>query len=397
MNEFIKIFEERGFKHQCTDDEAVAKLDNITAYIGFDLTADSLHVGSLLQIMILRWLKKTGNKPIVLLGGGTTKVGDPSGKDETRPVITEELIAKNKAGIAKVFERFGLGDCKIVDNSEWLDGLNYLEFLRNVGRHFSVNRMIAKESVKQRLERESHMSFLEFNYMVLQAYDFTELANRYNCNLQIGGSDQWGNIVEGVELNRRLGNKEEIFGLTTPLITTSSGAKMGKTADGAIWLDESRVSPYDYYQFWRNTDDADVIRFLKFFTELPVEEIEDMRRWEGSAEINEAKKILAFEATKLCHGEIEAQKAADAATTAFEQGGTEGLPEVELEAREYKAFELFAAANLAESNGKARKLIQGGGARIDDEKVEDENKVIKLEDGMKLSSGKKKHLIVRVA
>lgn len=396
MNEFLKIFEERGFKHQSTDDENLAKQKKLTAYIGFDLTADSLHVGSLLQIMILRWLKATGNTPIILLGGATTKVGDPSGKDESRPVIKDETIAKNKAGIAKVFEQFGLGDCEIVDNDEWLNGLQYLSFLRDVGRHFTVNRMIAKESVKQRLERQSEMSFLEFNYMILQAYDFVELGKRYECNLQIGGSDQWGNIVTGTDLNRRLGNKNELLGLTTPLITTSDGKKMGKTADGAVWLSGDKFSSYDYYQFWRNVDDADVIKFLKFFTELPVAEIDAMKEWEGSARINDAKKTLAYEATKLCHGEDDAKKAEAAAIEAFEKGGSEGLPEVELEARTYTAFELFAASGLAESNGKARKLIQGGGARIDDEKLADENAEIEVKDGMKLSSGKKKHLIVRV-
>lgn len=403
MTNFIDIFKERGFFHQCTDEEAVSKLNNITAYIGFDLTADSLHVGSLLQIMILRRLKAEGHTPIVLLGGATTKVGDPSGKDESRPVITDETIAKNKAGIAKIFDQFGLGDCKIVDNSEWLEKLNYLELLRDYGRLFSVNRMIAKESVKQRLDRDSEMSFLEFNYMIFQAYDFAELAKNYNCNLQIGGSDQWGNITEGIDLYRRLnaedGKKRDenvkIFGLTTPLITTADGKKMGKTADGAMWLSADKLSPYDYYQFWRNTGDADVIKFLKFFTELSVAEIDEMKKWEGSADINEAKKILAFEATKLCHGEDEATKAAAAAVEAFEKGGSEGLPEVKIEAREYKAFELFASAGLAESNGKARKLIQGGGARIDDEKIADENQLINIADGTKLSSGKKKHLIVR--
>lgn len=396
MNEFLKTFKERGFFHQATDWEGLEKLPRFTAYIGFDLTATSLHVGSLVQIMLLRWLQKTGNKPIILFGGGTTKVGDPSGKDESRPVITDEVIAENKAGISKVFDKFiNLDNAQIVDNDEWLDGLNYLEFLREVGRHFSVNRMIAKESVKARLDRDSHMSFLEFNYMVLQAYDFVKLSENYGCRVQIGGSDQWGNITEGMELGRRLGLKEDLFGLTTPLITTSSGAKMGKTADGAIWLDAEKTSPYDYYQFWRNTDDADVGRFLKLFTELPMDEISKLEQLQGS-EINEAKKVLAFEATKLCHGEAEASKAADAATTAFEQGGTAGLPEVELEAGEMPAFMLFKAAGLADSNNAAKKLIQGGGARVDDEKVTDESAQIQIADGMKLSSGKKKHFIVKL-
>jgi tyrosyl-tRNA synthetase len=428
MKKFLEIFKERGFFHQATDEKGLAALDTFTAYIGFDCTATSLHVGSLMQIMILRWLKKTGNTPIILLGGATTKVGDPSGKDESRPMITDETIAINKAGIKKVFDKLGLGDCIFVDNLEWFDGIKYLEFLNQVGRHFSVNRMIAKDSVKSRLERESFMSFLEFNYMVLQAYDFVKLAEKYNCRVQIGGSDQWGNITEGVELHRKLDawqagsrlaeknpdmKREEIvpiadevgedyyknkrlFGLTTPLITTSSGAKMGKTADGAVWLDEARVSPYDYYQFWRNTEDADVIKFLKIFTELPIEEIEAMKAWENSAKINDAKKILAFEATKLCHGEAEAIEAEKAAINAFEKGTTEGLPEVKLEAKTYKATELFVAAGLATSNGEARRLIEGGGAKIDDLKVDSPNQEIAVKDGMKLSSGKKKHVVIKL-
>lgn len=396
MNEFLKIFKERGFFHQCTDLGGLEGIPHFTAYIGFDCTATSLHVGSLMQIMILRWLKKTGNKPIILLGGGTTKVGDPSGKDETRKILTSEDIENNKRGIAKIFERFGLGDCVMVDNDEWLSKLNYIEFLRDVGKHFSVNKMLSFDSVKMRLEREQNLSFLEFNYMILQAYDFVELSKRYGCRVQIGGSDQWGNIVNGTELGRRMGVKQELIGLTTPLITTSSGAKMGKTAEGAVWLDEARVSAYDYYQFWRNTEDGDVIKFLKIFTELPLLQIEGYKKWEGSAEINEAKKILAFEATKLCHGEAEATKAQDAAITAFEQGGTAGLPEVEVEGKAYKAFELFVAAGFAASNGEARRLIHGGGAKIDDEKVESDSAVITVTDGMKLSSGKKKHILLKV-
>ncbi|PIR32002.1 MAG: tyrosine--tRNA ligase [Alphaproteobacteria bacterium CG11_big_fil_rev_8_21_14_0_20_44_7] len=395
MSKFLEIFKQRGFFHQCTDEVALGELGNITAYIGFDCTADSLHVGSLMQIMVLRLLKQTGNKPIILLGGATTKVGDPSGKDESRPVITEAEIQRNKQGIKKVFDKFGLGDCLFVDNSEWLDNISYLEFLSKYGKLISVNNMIAKDSVKQRLERQAHLSFLEFNYMIFQAYDFVELNRKYNCNTQIGGSDQWGNITAGIELGRKLGSDKNLFGLTTPLITTSSGAKMGKTADGAIWLDAEKLSPYDYYQFWRNTEDADVIRFLKFFTELPIEKIAELEKLQGQ-EINEAKKILAYEATKLCHGEPAAEAAQDAAITAFEQGGTEGLPEVEIAETELPAFALFKEAGLAESGGEARRLIKGGGAKIDDAKVEDENQVIKLNDGMKLSSGKKKHIIVRL-
>ncbi len=397
MNRFLEIFTERGFLHQCTDLEGLGKLGSITAYIGFDCTASSLHVGSLMQIMILRLLKNTGNKPIILLGGATTKIGDPSGKDESRPIITDEVIAKNKAGIKQVFDRFGLSDCVFVDNAEWLEGHGYLDFLQTFGRYFSINRMIAKDSVKQRLEREAEMTFLEFNYMVLQAYDFVQLNKRHSCRVQIGGSDQWGNIVEGLELHRKMTSPElrestKLFGLTTPLITTSTGAKMGKSAAGALWLDEGMISSYDYYQFWRNTDDADVVKFLKFFTELPLSEIAKLPS--SGQEINESKKILAYEATKLCHGEDAAKKAADAATTAFEQGGTAGLPEVKIENKTYKAFELFAAAGLAASNGEARRLIQGGGAKVDDKKVETDIEEIKPADGMKLSSGKKKHIII---
>ena len=333
---------------------------------------------------------------IALLGGGTTKVGDPSGKDETRKILTQEDIENNKRGIKKVFEKFGLGDCKIVDNDEWLSKLNYIEFLRDVGKHFSVNRMLSFDSVKLRLEREQNLSFLEFNYMILQAYDFVELSKRYGCRVQIGGSDQWGNIVNGTELGRKLGVKAELFGLTTPLITTSGGAKMGKTAAGAVWLDETMVSPYDYYQFWRNTDDADVIKFLRIFTELLPTQIDEMKSWQGSAKINDAKKILAFEATKLCHGEAEATKAQEAAINAFEKGTTEGLPEVKLEAKSYKLYELFVAAGLATSNGEARRLIAGGGAKIDDQKVESDYAEIIAKDGMKLSSGKKKHIILKL-
>jgi tyrosyl-tRNA synthetase len=412
MKKFLEIFKERGFFHQTTDEKGLGELNNFTAYIGFDCTATSLHVGSLMQIMILRWLKATGNTPIILLGGGTTKVGDPSGKDETRKILTQQDIDNNKAGIRKVFERFGLGDCQIVDNDEWLSKLNYIEFLRDVGRHFSVNRMLSMDSVKTRLEREQNLSFLEFNYMILQGYDFVELNKRYGCRVQIGGSDQWGNIVNGTELHRKMHGSqlsgsnlkatalgqgyEPIYGLTTPLITTSSGAKMGKTADGAVWLDETRVSPYDYYQFWRNTEDADVIKFLKIFTEMDIEKIEAMKAWEGSAQINEAKKILAYEATKLCHGEEEANKAQAAAVTAFEQGGTAGLPEVKLENKTYKATELFVAAGLVTSNGEARRLVEGGGAKIDDVKVDSPNQEVAVKDGMKLSSGKKKHVVIKL-
>lgn len=395
-NEFLKIFKERGFYSNSTDWDGLSKLPKFTAYIGFDCTATSLHVGSLMQIMLLRWLKKTGNTPIILLGGATTKIGDPTGKDEARKVLSIDAIEENKRGIAKVFQRYGLGDCTVVDNEEWLGGLKYLEFLQTVGRFFSINKMLSFDSVKLRLEREQNLSFLEFNYMILQSYDFVELNKKYGCRVQLGGSDQWGNIVNGTDLGHRLGLKDQLYGLTTPLMTTASGAKMGKTSAGAVWLDETMLSAYDYYQFWRNTDDADVIKFLKIFTELSLEQIAEYKTWEGSNKINDAKKILAFEATKLCHGEAEAIKAQDAAVTAFEQGGTAGLPEVKLEVKAYKAFELFASAGLATSNGEARRLIQGGGAKIDDAKVESDTSEITPKDGMKLSAGKKKHVVVRI-
>jgi tyrosyl-tRNA synthetase len=404
---FLNVLTERGFVHQCTDDAALDTLlldQVVPAYIGFDCTAPSLHVGSLLQIMALRWLQKTGHKPIILMGGGTTKVGDPSGKDESRQLLDEAAINKNMDGIKTVFEKYikfgdGPTDAIMVNNAEWLDGLNYIEFLRDYGRHFSVNRMMSMESVKLRLDREHHLSFLEFNYMILQAYDFVELNKNHSCRLQIGGSDQWGNIVNGIELQRRV-EGQEVFGLTTPLITTSSGAKMGKTAQGAVWLNADMYSSYDYWQFWRNTEDADVGRFLRFFTELPTDEIERLENLEGAA-INEAKIVLANEATKLCHGEDEANKAFDAAQKVFEQGGVSAdLPTVEIPSSEFaagfKAYELFVRAGLEDSNGKARKLIQQGGAKIDDEKVTDENAVISQPtESVKLSAGKKRHILVK--
>ena len=410
---FLKTVTERGFVHQNTDADALdAALSEGTpriAYIGFDCTADSLHVGSLLPIMLLRWFQKCGHKPIVLMGGGTTKVGDPSGKDEARQLITDETIAANKAGIQGIFEKFlvfgdGPTDAVMVDNADWLDKLEYIPFLRDYGRHFSVNRMLGFESVKLRLDREQPLSFLEFNYMILQAYDFMELHRRHGCILQMGGSDQWGNIVNGVELGRRT-DGAQLFGLTSPLITTASGAKMGKSADGAVWLNADRVSPYDYWQFWRNTADADVGRFLRLFTELPLDETARLEALQD-ADINEAKKILANEATAMCHGADAAAAAERTAAETFEQGqSAAGLPTVDIPAADFAggiaAFALFARAGLATSNGEARRLIRGGGARVNDEKLGDENAQIAADradaDGViKLSAGRKRHVLVRV-
>ncbi|HEV7371994.1 tyrosine--tRNA ligase, partial [Arenibaculum sp.] len=330
-SDFLRILQERGFIHQVTDLgglDALAATDRITAYIGFDATSDSLHVGSLVQIMMLRWLQKTGHRPIVLMGGGTTKVGDPSGRDESRQLLTDEQIARNIAGIRKVFGQFldfEDGRALMADNADWLDELRYVPMLRDIGRHFTINRMLGFESVKLRLDREQPLTFLEFNYMILQAYDFLELSRRLGCRLQMGGSDQWGNIINGIELTRRIDQKE-LFGLTTPLITTASGAKMGKTAAGAVWLNADRLPPYDYWQFWRNTEDADIGRFLRLFTELPLDEIRRLEALQG-AEINEAKKVLAFEATRLAHGAEAAEHAAETARRTFEEGAAaEGLP-----------------------------------------------------------------------
>lgn len=411
-SEFLRICQERGFIHQCTDFSALDNYlsdGNGVAYIGFDCTAHSLHVGSLIQIMILRWLQKTGHKPIILIGGGTTKVGDPSGKEESRQLLDQASIRANIAGISSLFAKFLTvgneeNDAMVINNDLWLNDLNYIDFLRNYGRHFSVNRMLSFESVKQRLDREQSLSFLEFNYMLLQAYDFVELHERFGCRIQIGGSDQWGNIVNGIELGRRLGGEEELFGLTTPLLTTSSGAKMGKTADGAVWLDEDMLSAYDYWQFWRNVEDADVGKFLRLFTELPVEEIKRLEVLEG-AELNDAKKVLATAATELCHGEKAAKEAAATAKATFEQGLLgEALPTIAVEKEELAngipAFELLRRAGLVQSGGEARRLIRGGGGRINDEKIEDENMPVTLsfEQGgvVKLSSGKKKHALVKV-
>ncbi|MEP2923549.1 MAG: tyrosine--tRNA ligase [Bauldia litoralis] len=409
-SDFLRVFEERGFIHQCSDPaglDALAIEGPVSGYIGFDCTASSLHVGSLLQIMKLRWMQKTGHKPIALMGSGTTRVGDPTGKDESRKVLTDTEIAANKNGIRTVFDRFldfgdGPGDALMVDNADWLLGLNYIDFLRDVGRHVSVNQMIQRDSVKLRLEREQHLSFLEFNYMILQGYDFVELARRVGCRLQLGGSDQWGNIVAGIDLGRRMENVE-LFALTSPLITTSSGAKMGKTASGAVWLNADLVSPYEYWQFWRNTEDADVGRFLKLFTELPLDEIARLEAL-GGAEINEAKKVLATEATALLHGPEAAAEASDAARRTFEEGAVAApLPPITVASADLAAgigvLGLFVEAGLASSNGEARRAIRGGGLRINDAPVTDEKAVVTsdaLVDGtVKLSHGRKKHVLVR--
>ena len=482
--DFLRIIQERGFLHQCTDMDAIREAHAsrpITAYIGFDCTATSLHVGSLIQIMVLRWLQKTSNKPIVLMGGGTTKVGDPSGKDESRKLLDDAAIAANMEGIKRTFSQFNLAfedafdastsKALMVNNDDWLSKINYIEFLRDYGRHFSVNRMMSMDSVKLRLEREQNLSFLEFNYMILQAYDFVELNKRYGCRLQIGGSDQWGNIVNGVDLGQKLVSEKisetfedlkqredfevpnytnsekkvwidkflsivkmqdtarldkfikdsvgtkvyeyvyklhsnlRLFGLTTPLITTSSGAKMGKTANGAIWLDAAMCSPYDYWQFWRNTEDADVGRFLRFFTELPMEHVRELEKAQGAA-INDVKKILADEATALCHGKEAAAAAAETAHKVFVEGGAGGeLPEIVLSGDELTqgipAYALLHKAGLAASGGEARKLIRGKGAKLNDEPLEDENQLITAahltdEGFIKLSAGKKRHVLVKL-
>jgi tyrosyl-tRNA synthetase len=410
-SDFIRVLTERGYLHQCTDLDALdakAAAGGLVAYVGYDCTADSLHIGHLVSIMMLRWLQKTGGRPIALMGGGTTKVGDPSGKDESRKLLSEETIAANKAAIQRTFANFlsfdgGANAALMEDNAAWLDKLQYIPFLRDVGRHFSVNRMLSMDSVKLRLEREQPLSFLEFNYMVLQAYDFAELAKRYACVLQMGGSDQWGNIVMGVELGRRLAGFE-LFGLTTPLITTASGAKMGKTAQGAVWLNPDRLPPYDYFQFWRNTEDADVGRFLKLFTDLPLDEIARLEKLQG-AEINEAKKVLAFEATRLSHGDAAANAAAETARKTFEEGTTGGdLPSVPVTTEALQAglplFRLMVQVGVSASNGEARRLIEQGGARVNDVVIKDVAFVVKPEhlngDVIKVSAGRKKHGLARL-
>jgi len=430
-SEFLNIIGERGFLHQCTDmaglDELMAR-EKITAYIGFDCTAPSLHVGSLMQIMILRWFQKCGHRPIALMGGATTRIGDPTGKDTERSVLSDSAIAANMDDIQKVFGkylRFGTeDDCILVNNADWMDDIGYLSFLSDYGRHFSVNRMLSMDSVKLRLSREAEMSFLEFNYMILQAYDFVELNKSHQCRLQFGGSDQWGNIINGVELHRRLkaakagifpkeqikemtdyDHNEKLFGLTTPLITTSSGAKMGKTASGAVWLNADMLPPFDYWQFWRNTEDGDVGKFLRFFTELPMDEVKRLESLQG-AEINEAKKILANEATKLCHGEEAAKAAAETARRTFDEGGAgDDLKTVFIDktalAAGIPAYELFFSIGMKESKGEARKLIEGGGGRVNDEKILDPKMPVTLAHMtgagyIKLSAGKKQHMLVKV-
>ncbi|UEM19591.1 tyrosine--tRNA ligase [Skermanella mucosa] len=410
-SEFLRILTTRGFIHQCTDLEgldALASEGIVTAYIGFDCTADSLHVGHLVSIMMLRWLQRCGHKPIVLMGGGTTKIGDPTGRDESRKMLTDEQISANMDGIKRVFGQFltfgdGPTDAVMVNNADWLEKLGYITFLRDMGVHFTVNRMLTFDSVKLRLEREQPMTFLEFNYMILQAYDFLELHRRVGCRLQMGGSDQWGNIVNGVELGRRV-DQAGLFGLTTPLMTTASGTKMGKSLGGAVWLNADRLSPYDYWQFWRNTEDADVGRFLRLFTELPLEEVAELERLEGAG-INEAKKRLAFETTRMCHGEAAAQEAAETARRTFEQGGlAEGLPTVGIARAELDAgipvIDLLVRADLAASKGEAKRLIKGGGARLNDAVVVEETQVtgtgdLNAEGVLKLSAGKKRHALVK--
>ncbi|MEZ5788778.1 MAG: tyrosine--tRNA ligase [Xanthobacteraceae bacterium] len=411
-SEFLRVLESRGFIHQLSEPEALdarAASGPLTAYIGFDCTAPSLHVGSLLPIMMLYWLQQTGHRPIALMGGGTTRVGDPSGKDESRRLLTEAMIEENLRSIRTIFDKFlRFGDdadgAVMANNADWLNSLNYIDFLRDVGRHFSVNRMLAFDSVKLRLERQHELSFLEFNYMVLQAYDFVELHRRYGCRLQMGGSDQWGNIVNGIDLGRRLENAQ-LFALTSPLLTTASGAKMGKTAAGAVWLDAGMLSPYDYWQYWRNTEDGDVAPFLKLFTVLPLDEIARLAALKGS-EINEAKKVLATEATALVHGREAAEQAAETARKTFEEGAlAETLPTIEISRSDLDAglgvLTAFAEkAGLVASNGEARRQIKAGGLKVNDHVVTDDKSALTAGDltaegVIKLSLGKKKHVLLR--
>ncbi|MGB1229115.1 MAG: tyrosine--tRNA ligase [Candidatus Puniceispirillaceae bacterium] len=410
-SEFLKTLISRGYMHQATNLDGLDRLAEqqpISAYIGFDCTANSLHVGSLIQIMMLRLLQRTGHKPIVLMGGGTTKVGDPSGKDEARPLLSDQDIEQNKQGIKKIFEKYltfgdGPTDALMVDNAEWLDQLAYIRFLRDFGSHFSINRMMGMESVKLRLEREQNLSFLEFNYAILQAYDFLELRRRYGCSLQMGGSDQWGNIVSGVDLTRRV-DQQEIFGLTSPLITTASGAKMGKTAAGAIWLNEDRLPVFDFWQFWRNTEDQDVGRFLRLFTELPESEITKLEALEG-AEINQAKIILANEVTSLCHDADAARQAEQTARQSFSQGViAEGLPTLDIDKAEMPSLSVidaFVQSGLAASKGEVRRLIRGGGARLNNQAISDEDRLLLADDfdtdgRAQIAAGKKRRAILQL-
>ncbi|TWA86931.1 tyrosyl-tRNA synthetase [Azospirillum brasilense] len=417
QSDFLRVLDERGFLHQGSDLsglDALLRQGPVGAYIGFDATADSLHVGHLVSIMVLRWFQKTGNRPVVLIGGGTTRIGDPSFRDTSRPMLDDAQIAANMAGIGRAFAQYlsfgdgplenGPNGAVMVDNADWLDELRYIPMLRDIGRHFTVNRMLSFDSVKLRLDREQPLTFLEFNYMILQAFDFLELSRRHGCRLQMGGSDQWGNIVNGIELARRV-DGTELFGLTTPLLTTASGAKMGKTAAGAVWLNADRRSPHDFWQFWRNTEDADVGRFLRLFTELPLDEIARLEALRGS-EINEAKKILAHEATALCHGAAAAAEAGETARRVFEEAGAGGgLPTVEAARADLAAgvrlADLLAAAGLAESKGAARRLIRDGGARVNGTPVTDEAALLTPADldgeGLiRLSAGRKRHALLRV-
>ncbi|MDZ5697040.1 tyrosine--tRNA ligase [Chelativorans sp. M5D2P16] len=410
-SDFLRILSERGFIHQTSDEAGLDELflrETVTAYIGFDATAKSLHVGSLIQIMMLHWLQRTGHRPIALMGGGTSMIGDPSFKDEARKLLTEDVIADNLAGIRRNFEpylAFGDGptDAAMVNNADWLLDIKYVPFLRDVGRHFSVNRMLSFDSVRLRLDREQSLSFLEFNYMILQAYDFVELYRRFGCRLQMGGSDQWGNIVNGIELGRRM-DDASLFALTSPLLTTASGAKMGKTAAGAVWLDPEMLSPYDFWQYWRNTEDADVGRFLRLYTTLPMDEIARLEAL-GGAEVNEAKKILATEVTAMLHGRTAAEEAAETARKTFEEGAlAESLPTVSIERARLEGgiglLSLFVETGLAGSNGEARRHVKGGAVRINDDVVDDDRRMvttgdITADDVIKLSLGKKKHMLVR--
>ncbi len=411
-SDFLRVLSERGYIHQISDVaglDAAAAAKKAVAYVGYDCTAPSLHIGHLISIMMLHWLQQTGNKPIALMGGGTTRVGDPSGRDETRKILTYEQIDANKESIKGTFSKFitfgsGPSDAVMADNAEWLTKLNYIEMLRDVGRHFSINRMLTMDSVKLRLDREQELSFIEFNYMILQSYDFVELAKRYGCNLQMGGSDQWGNIVNGVDLGRRMGT-HQLYALTCPLLTTSSGAKMGKTAAGAVWLNADMLPVYDYWQFWRNTEDGDVTRFLKLFTTMPLDEIARLGALQGQ-EINEAKKVLATEATALLHGRAAADQAADTARTTFEQGAVaENLPTVEVPRAELEAglgvLTVFAEkTGLVASNGEARRQIKGGGLKVNDAAVADEKMTLSAKDltaegVIKLSLGRKKHVLLK--
>ncbi len=412
-SEFLKIMHERGFVHQGSDLDALDTLASngkIIAYVGYDCTAPSLHIGHLLSIMMLHWLQATGSgKPIALMGGGTTRVGDPSGKDETRQLRTVDEINANKDAIKGVFAKFltfgpDANHAIMVDNADWLAPLNYIDFLRDVGRHFSVNRMLTMDSAKLRLDREQELSFIEFNYMLLQAYDYVELARRYGCNLQMGGSDQWGNIVTGIDLGRRMGVTQQLLALTCPLLMTSSGAKMGKTASGAVWLNEAQLSAYDYWQFWRNTEDADVARFLKLFTLLPMADIDRLAAIEGAG-INDAKKILATEATALLHGRDKADAAAETARKTFEQGALAAdLPTVTIARAELEAglgvLSAFVKAGLVQSNGEARRQVQGGGLKVNDQTVIDDKTMLTLRDVtsdgiIKMSLGKKRHVLLK--